>query len=418
MILEKIVLVLSSFIITAYVARYLGPSEFGYLSYVISFLSIGFVISNFGCNTLIFQSAAKSLFLAKNFIRVSQLIRIIILTFFLGFAVIYLFFNKSIGTQGDWLVYGLAISLFFQSMDCYSFYYDATLKSRLNFLANTASVILALLVRSGLVFFSLPLAFFSLPYIINYAVSFFIKRFSYSKEEKVKSINLNTLFPAVLKRGLPIFLSEISVLIYTRMTVLFVEYFKSATAVGGFSAVYTITGTWIVFPITIVNAMFTIIFKTKDNRSKNELSQGVICICLLGASTISIVTYFFSENIMYLVYGAEYAQYHDLLSIMMFSSVFSLIGYIGNRIIIAYKAYSYLARKMIAVAVVSVLLNITLIPSYGLQGAAYSMLLTEFFSATIANYFYSKGLIYKIHINAIFKPVYSVSKILRVYINE
>lgn len=416
MILEKIVLVLSSFIITAYVARYLGPKDFGYLSYLISFLSIGVVISSFGCNTLIFQVASKSIFLAKNIIKASQLIRIGILIIFLIYGIAFLFEKNEIGNQGSWLIIGLSISVLFQSLDCYSFYFDATLKSKFNFYANSISLIFALLMRFFLVFLGLPLAYFSLPYIINYAVSYFIKKYSYIKEKEVKSIKPKIIFPAVIKRALPLFLSEVSVLIYTRLTVLFVEYFKSISAVGGFSAVYTISGTWVIFPITIINSLFTLIYKERNSGKKNDLSQGVTIICFVGALALAALTYYFSETIILLIYGKQYIQFHHMLSIMMLSSSFSLVGYIGNRIIISYNGYSYLAKKMVFVAVISILLNIILIPVYGLSGAAYSMLLTEIFSATFANYLYKKGLIFKIHVNAIAKPVYSITMIFKAFI--
>ncbi|QKN06167.1 oligosaccharide flippase family protein [Escherichia coli] len=59
MILEKIISVFGLLFVTSYVAKYIGPSNFGILTYVASIFIIAQALSTFGSEHVLFKRIAK-----------------------------------------------------------------------------------------------------------------------------------------------------------------------------------------------------------------------------------------------------------------------------------------------------------------------------------------------------------------------
>ena len=104
---------------------------------------------------------------------------------------------------------------------------------------------------------------------------------------------------------------------------------------------------------------------------------------------------FFSESIIAITFGKDYMTSSSLIPFLSVSSVFAIMGSVSYRIIINQGGYSFLMKKMAVMAIVSVSLSYLLINKYGLSGAVYSVLIVELISATFANYFFKKGMIFK-----------------------
>ena len=415
MIFEKLVLSLSLLIIYAYVARYLGPQQYGVIAYSITLLSISVVISNFGTNTLIFQKISKNHSVAKIIIPPIQILKTIlyIICTLIMFFCLYIFSYDF----DPYLTFGLAVAFYFQAIDSYTWYNDAKLKSKYNSLINTIALIVAILSRYYLVKLSMDLKWFAIPYVCNYGISFLLKRYFYIKEEKTKSIKsfifekkehtLKVISYFIIS-GAPLFLSEISILIYTRLTNLYLGQIKDIDAVGIFNASYVLATAWTVVPLAFVTSVFTIIYKEKDISNRALIGTFLTLLMLLFGFLLVILCYFFKRQIISIVYGSGFELSSSILPVLILGSVFSLLGVISYRMIISMHGYKYIAKKMVIMGVISIPLNYYLIKSLGIIGAAYATVSIELISATLANYFFKGGVIAKMHFKMITSP-YSVS---------
>ncbi|EEW3255613.1 polysaccharide biosynthesis protein, partial [Escherichia coli] len=70
---------------------------------------------------------------------------------------------------------------------------------------------------------------------------------------------------------------------------------------------------------------------------------------------------------------------------------------IAARYIAYFSGYLFLSKKTLVVTMLSVILNYLFIYKWGMLGAAVSTLLVELFSLTILNYFFARGVVYKLH---------------------
>ncbi len=223
---------------------------------------------------------------------------------------------------------------------------------------------------------------------------FFIEKIFYIKEEKLKASNhlylkkehtLKVISYFIIS-GAPLFLSEISILIYTRLTNLYLGQIKDIDAVGIFNASYVLATARTVVPLAFVTSVFTIIYKEKDI-SNRALIGTFLTLLMLLLVLLVILCYFFKRQIISIVYGSGFELSSSILPVLILGSVFSFRCYfLSNDNINAWiQIYS---KKDGYNGVISIPLNYYLIKSLGIIGAAYATVSIELISATLANYFF------------------------------
>lgn len=100
-----------------------------------------------------------------------------------------------------------------------------------------------------------------------------------------------------------------------------------------------------------------------------------------------------SGPIIDLIYGKAYHVAASILLIGAVTTCFSVMGTVAYRVIIMNAGFRFVAVNMPLIAVLNIVLNSYLIPLYGIKGAAFATLLSEFSSLFILNAFFRKCLI-------------------------
>ena len=96
--------------------------------------------------------------------------------------------------------------------------------------------------------------------------------------------------------------------------------------------------------------------------------------------------------------------------------MFAILSGVADRFTVKYGGNKYIAYKSFSVLLFCLLSSSLLVPLYGIIGASFSVLLTEVFSATIANYLFKNGVHLKMQVS-MSNPVaiYSLIKNIRNY---
>lgn len=122
----------------------------------------------------------------------------------------------------------------------------------------------------------------------------------------------------------------------------------------------------------------------------NLLIIAISCGAIIGFTVLG-------HWIISLLYGNAYLPAVPLLVVMACAGMFSGLGTAAARLIIREEGYSYISKKMLCMAICSVPIAYLCIQYFGLMGAAYGIALIELLSATLFNYFYKNGIIFKVH---------------------
>ena len=107
--------------------------------------------------------------------------------------------------------------------------------------------------------------------------------------------------------------------------------------------------------------------------------------------SVAFLIMLFSGLIINILYGKEYAQAASVLSIHIWSGVFVFLGVASSNYLIAENLTKISFFRTILGAVSNVILNIILIPLYGIIGAAYATLISYAVSGYFSNILFIKS---------------------------
>lgn len=392
---ERVVSIIGGLAVTVYVARYLGPEKMGMFNFSLAIISLIVPICQLGSDAIIFNRIARNF---KSGVRLLKSTLWLRLTIYISLSVIVFCYCYLRGYDGEQLTILalMMISCLFSSQDVYRIFFDATLKSKLNSISTQLGLYTSLVLRFFLVKFQVGIIWFSLPFIANTLIPFVIRKVNFSK--KTKTINpvkkdIKRYNKYLAGAGIPLTISAVSVVIYTRIAQVILGESLGVETVAFYNAASTLGQGWNFLPMAVITTLMSRIVK-----EKSQIPQGIsfiYLVCIIIALPIIGFFYYFSNEILLYTYGNAYQKSSEILPLMSILALFSVIGTVSSRGIVALGGYKYLMVKMLCMALANIALSTFLIEHYGLYGAVYSLLFTEIISCTLANYFFQKGVIFK-----------------------
>lgn len=394
MMSEKLISILGLIFVTSFVAKYIGPENFGKLTFASSIFAIIQTVAMLGSENIIFQKTAKDRRLGEYIIDSTKVIRdIIYLTlslstlFYIYFVADYLTFVFSIATS---------IAIYFAVHDVYSIYFNATLQSKINAYCNILALIISLIIRYCIAKFQLAIEFLGVPIVLITLIPFTIRRHLYLKRKHVQvSITIEKIKryrKFMLGVGRKLVFYSLSVAIFTKTSQLFLGV-KSPHDLGIYTVAMTLGNSFYFVLVAVISSYFTQIY-TEENFEKCQkmvakLSLVIICICLSVMLFFAIA----GNYVIQMLYGVEYVGVNQILLFAVAVTLFSGLSTIAEKYLLKFNAYDYLKKKTLYLVAFNIILTALFVYMWGLYGAIFAILITEAMSFTLFNYFYRDQII-------------------------
>lgn len=176
---------------------------------------------------------------------------------------------------------------------------------------------------------------------------------------------------SILTASLPIAISALAAGVYTRVDQVILHNLVNATELGEYVAGITLTEAVSLLPSALMLSVAPILAQcahdeVRFNRYVNScfrcLSAVALGVCLLVTLT--------APWIIRLLYGAQYKQTAQLLSVLIWSQPFIFLSTVFGAALVAKNLQSFLVIPPLSGAAISVILNSTLVPRFGALGAA------------------------------------------------
>ena len=400
LMLERVSLSLSGIFVSVYVARYLGPAQYGLINYLLSVIAIAVPLVQLGADAVLFNRVARQrqsgirLMLASMRLR-RQLFALI--------AVPLMAWAMLTQDRTSQIMMALMLaSAYFSVQDVYKIYYDALLKSKLNTLINNVALLLSIVVRLALVHAKLPLEWFAVPYVLSSLIPYGVRWLLFRREKGgMRPISLRhqrRYGRYLLKVGLPLAVSGLSIVIYTRIDQIMIGNYLGEHSVGLYSAAITLSQGWVFVPIALITSMMPGVANAGSVSEQEGRIRLLYLVVLLLSMPVILLLSLFPGPIVKLMFGDSYRETAAILALCSVTSLFSVMGTVSYRAIVLFGGYRFIAIKMPLAALVNVLMNLVLIPRYGILGAAISTFITEFISFFVLNGFFRKGQITRLQV--------------------
>lgn len=372
---------------STWIARYLGPSEYGVLAYVLTYLAFFQAVVTLGMDGIVVRDIARNLSQANLLIGSVFIARCVSSIILWLVAVIVIYFIH--GFQGQYVVLTAITGavLLFQSSDTFDLWFQSQSKSKYTVKAKFLSYLIASLLKIYFLFLHAHLIFFAITIVIESLLSalflsyIFIKNFCFNIKFSVSMIR------KLLRESWPFIISNISIIIYMRLDQIFINKYLGPSFVGLYAAVLPLANLWTFIPVIISTSIAPYIAKAKSEGENNY--KRILSIIFRGyailAWLICIPVSCLSCYLVPFLFGVEYEKSWEVLSILIFSNMFINMGLAQTLWILNEKKPQISLYKTTFGAVVCVALNVILIPRYGINGAAISAVLSQFSSAILAN---------------------------------
>lgn len=401
MMTEKCISIFGLIFVTSYVAKYIGPTNFGKIALATTLFGFVQTLTWFGNQEILFKRVSRNPMSGLKYLIGTQNLRKILFLICALPILFGLYFYSDYLT----LIFGIATALatYFITQDVYTIYNNAVLNSYINAIVNMIGLSTALGVRYLIVFFELNYAFLGIPIILTALVPFLLKKYIFNRSKKIKILSFKNYRKYYFGAGSALVLSTLAITLYTQVTSLMLVSLTSTRELGIYAVAVTLGMSWAFINTSIITSVLSKIYREKSNYRSYVMIAKLNIIIVLISLVVVIILAGAGKWILNKLYGNAYLEAYELVVLLGLASMCSGLGTVAARLLVKEGSYNYISRKMSCVAICSLPISYIMIYKFELKGAAYSILIIELLSLTFFNYFYKNGLIFKIHFFPFFK---------------
>ncbi|MGL5402272.1 MAG: flippase, partial [Acinetobacter sp.] len=323
---EQMLRMVAGLLVGIWVARYLGPEQFGIFSYVLAFTALFSSIAKLGLDgimvrELVNHSDRQDVYLGTAF-------WMKVLGAFLVMALIAVVLPWTSNDSTTTLyIFIIASGLVFQSFEVVDFYFQSQVLAKFVSICKVIQLTFSSLLKIYLVLTGAELIWFVWVVLFD-QVTLAVTLFFAYRYQKVKILPLAQLDFLVAKRLLkdswPLIFSSMFAMIYLRIDQVMIKEMIGEKDVGIYAAAVRISEVFYFIPILLTTSVFPAILSAKKNNTAlymirlQRLYALLIWTALVVALTISLI----GKDIIVILFGQAYKEASNVLVIHIWSSIF------------------------------------------------------------------------------------------------
>ncbi len=360
---------------TVYLARMLGAEGFGILGFSFAVLSFFALLVNLGFDTLGIREVARDRTqihkYVSNIVAIRLLLAVCAYAVLVGFVVLT---NLPADTKSFLLVVGLSV---FTSALNLGWVFQGIERMEITGIARVFESLLYLI---GIVLFvkmkgQLDLVAFC--FVIAGVVTFVLMSAISFRTFGLFRISVDLRWwRDLLKQSVPIGISLFLIQIYYYVDTVMLGFMRSEAEVGYYVSAYKLMLVSLIPAGLILNVFFPLLSR-KDEIHLPDVAKNYVKMMFFIGIPVAVAGILFARELIDLFYGIQYEQAILPFTILMINPLFVFANMAFGNPLLAWDKQRVYMRWIALGAVVNVILNFVLIPSYGMIGAAVATVLTE-----------------------------------------
>lgn len=374
-----------TFLLMIFLTRYLGPEGLGKLQLAGSLWAIVAVIAALGTDTLVTKEIARSPGRLNELLGTTLALRaLIFLVCAMGMAAYVRLADYSSQTESVIWIVGIASLIMHLSNT-----YDAGLKGleRMEYSSLAAVVSSALLsfLRIGLLLLGFGIVAITgvgiIASIASLSIMFYYLRKLYSFK---LSVNWR-LMRSILQDSLPYFLVSVGIILYSQVDTVIISLLTDEKTIGWYGAAARLFGTLLFIPNVFMIALFPALSRTyaDSQASSRKFAQKSLTFMVLVSIPIGLGLMVVANQLVVLLFGTPFANSGPVLAIRGILLTFTFVNMLLGFLLISMDRQKTWAVVILAATVVTILLDLVLVPwtvktfANGAIGGALSFAFTE-----------------------------------------
>lgn len=381
--------------VLGFIARYLGPEQYGKLSFAATFVLIPSILANLGLREIVVRDLVKEQEKTEEILATAFILKLLggIFVLFISLGMIMLIRPTDIVTW--WLAGIIAAGSIFMACEVTDFWFQSQVKSKYTAIARLVVSFIASLLKVWLVYLEAPLIAFAWVFLFEIflqALSLLIAYQVYGKSIKVFRGTFERA-KILLSNSWLVALGTFALLIQSYMDQIMLGQMVGDKEVGQYSAALKVIEFSILLPLVVCSSIAPAIThaKMRDKAIYHHYLLNNYRLMFLFFLLISIPIFFFAKPVIFIIYGNAYQHSAELLPLLTFRLFFANFFIARNLLFIVNEglfSYSLLTTSMGAVT--NIVLNYFLIPRYYSFGAIWASIISFSVTIFLIDIFYSK----------------------------
>jgi O-antigen/teichoic acid export membrane protein len=369
-------------VIGVWLARYLGPEDYGRWSFAASFVALFAPVANLGLDSVVVRDLVRHP--EKRGVLLGSAFALKLAGSIAGCVMCVSFALAS--QDSDPIIINLialtGVGLIFQSFGVVDFHFQSKVMSKWVVVATNLSFTLAAFAKIYLFLENGALTDFAWVGVFELALTAVFLCAAYKLDSggiSDWSVRISEAY-RLLVQGLPLFFAGLAVAIYMRVDIVMLQYMTSTTEVGVYAAAVKVSEVMYFMPGIIVSSLTPALVSSYQF---NQVSYGLhikrlyffaFWAPLVTAFTICVL----SETIVTLLFSGKFIGAAEVLSIHAWASVAVYLGVVSSQFLIIEGLQKVSFYRTLIGCVLNILLNLWLIPVWGASGAALATVVSYF----------------------------------------
>lgn len=381
----RILQMILSLFVGVLTARYLGPGNYGLISYGSAYVSFFSSLCSLGINSVIIKDFVDHPDEQGEAIGSALLMRLVssILSALMIIGIV------SIVDKNEPLTIAVvalcSLGSIFRIFETFNFWFQNQYNSKVTALATLCAYSVTSIYKILLLIIGKDVRWFAFATSVDYiviAIFLFISylryggtklKFSLRKAKSLLSVSYNYI------------LSSIMVSVYGQTDKLMLKQMMNESEVGYYATATAICAMWTFVLQAIIDSLYPSILRLKNESQAayEKKNRQLYAVVFYVSFFVSLVFVILGRFIISILYGVDYLPAVPVLKTVTWYTAFSYLGVARNAWIVSEGQQKYLKYIYACAAVMNVFLNVLLIPCMGAVGAALASLATELLSSII-----------------------------------
>lgn len=383
---DRIVRIVIGLTIGAWIARYLGPSQFGELAYVLSFIAFFQIVADLQADSFIVRDIAQGRGEDSVILGTALWLRSVFALVAWACAAGLMYLIHPEDQQLFWLTVIIGGSMVFRAFDTVDLWFQSHSQSKRTVLTKLIAYFFSNGIKVVLLLNNAPLAAFAGVICLEGATTAFglviaYRRFPTRGRWKVSFHQVKSL----LHLCWPFMISSLMITVFMRIDQIMLKEMLGEKAVGIYAAAIPISQAWSVIPSMLATSLAPFVARKMAQDEKKYEDDIVIIFRYFAifAVSVAIMTSFASPWIIKILYGPQYEFSAVILSVHVFVNIFIFQGIAQDLWIVNKTVRSVTLVSSIIAAIIGIVLNLKLIRILGPLGAVFSTIITAGVSVTV-----------------------------------
>lgn len=360
--------------IAVWVARYLGPHDFGLLSYATALVAILGGVASLGLDTTLVKT-----FLTASARPADILLNAACIRFAAGIAGAGVAAGMALWLSPDdhdafWVIVLAATALAFHAAAPLDALFRSRLTMRYGAAAKSGGMVASAVFRAGLILGGAGVVLFALAPAVEACIGAILLLW-FAHRSGVRLLDgafRPQLVVAVVRESWPVWLGTVCALLYMRGDLFLLGQLTSRADVGVYAVASKLSEVLYIVPVVLADALFPHLVRAKrgpapEYAGRAQLFADVLVAATLGTVVLGVVV---ATPLIPAVFGAAYAPAVPVFWVHAWSALFVTLTIARTRWLVTEGLQRYEPVLALMAAVTVLGLNLLLIPRWGPVGAA------------------------------------------------